>query len=874
MTDENAVFPVDDAASPVTATGLDIPALCLVVLVGVSGAGKSTFARRVFQETEVLSSDAFRGLVADDPTDQSATTDAFSVIFDVAARRLRRGLLTVVDATSVRPEDRRALVDLAKEHDVFAVAIVLDVPLDELTRRTAGRTDVDGGVVVRQHRLLRRYGRGLRKEGFRFVHILEGVDAIDAASITRTRLFSDRTDETGPFDIIGDVHGCHAELVELLERLGWRPAPRPDGAAVATMEDHPDGRRVIFVGDLVDRGPDTPAVLRLVMSMVAAGQAICVRGNHEEKLLKALRQRTGSGRDRGRLTMNHGLAESLAQLAREPDDFVAAVITFLDGLVSHYLFDGGRLVVAHAGLAERYHGRSSGRVRSLAMYGETSGEVDRHGFPIRIDWARDYRGAAAVVYGHTPVPAVGWVNNTLCIDTGCVFGGRLTALRHPERETVAVSAHETYWEPERPMGYGDSDADARVRARVRLDDVAGKRVITTRLGPSVTVRAEHAASALEVMSRYAVDPRWLRYLPPTMSPVGGRSPGLLEDPDAAFDFYARSGVAEVICEEKHMGSRAMVVVTRDQAAAASAFGVVDGLGAIVTRTGRTFFDAPTTADLLDRTRDAASGVLDTLQSDWLILDAELLPWNIKGEGLIRDHFAAVSAAAGAELDLFRTELSAAADRGLDVGEMLAATQDRRRDVDAFTAAYGRYVDATATIADVRIAPFEILAHGAGAGGVTAETQPHSWHLDVADQLVEADPSLFASTRRCVVDVGDPASRAAGGRWWTELTAAGGEGMVVKPAANAVRDDKGRVVAPGVKVRSSEYLRIIYGPSYLDRLEVLRERDLRHKRSMALREYLLGREALARHVAGEPLWRVHECVFGLLALESEPVDSRL
>jgi hypothetical protein len=419
------------------------------------------------------------------------------------------------------------------------------------------------------------------------------------------------------------------------------------------------------------------------------------------------------------------------------------------------------------------------------------------------------------------------------------------------------------------MGYGTTRADIRLRTTLNLSDVVGKRVIANDFGPSVTVREDNAASALEVMSRYAVDPRWIRYLPPTMAPAGPGRPDLLEDPYAAFQAYAKRGVTQLICEEKHMGSRAVVVVARDESSAREAFGVTRGSGAIYTRTGRSFFDPETTERLLGRVRAACGELFDRLDSDWLILDAELLPWNIKGEGLIRDQFAAVSAAADPELEALGVELAAAAGRGLDVQAMVDATTRRRADVQAYTDAYLRYVDVDARPETISVAPFEVLA----SAGAEYGERPHSWHLDVADRLAQADPGLFRHTRHVLVDTGSEGSCLAGARWWDELTAAGGEGMVVKPAGNLTRVN-GKLVDPGVKVRGREYLRMIYGPSYLDDLAKLRSRDLRHKRSMSMREYQLGREALARQANAEPLWRIHECVFAVLALETEPADPRL
>jgi protein phosphatase len=197
------------------------------------------------------------------------------------------------------------------------------------------------------------------------------------------------------------------------------------------------------VGDFGDRGPDTPAVYRLVMNMVRDGAALCVLGNHDNKLLRKLR-----GND---VTLSHGLAGTLEQLGREPPELSARVRTFLEGLVCHYVLDGGKLVVAHAGLREDLQGRASARVRSFCLFGDTIGKSDEHGLPVRRDWAADYRGQARVVYGHTPVAGPAWLNNTMNIDTGCVFGGRLTALRYPEGELVSVPARRQYCDPVRPF---------------------------------------------------------------------------------------------------------------------------------------------------------------------------------------------------------------------------------------------------------------------------------------------------------------------------------------------------------------------------------------------------------------------------------------
>ncbi|MFJ2723338.1 polynucleotide kinase-phosphatase [Streptomyces collinus] len=837
---------------------LPVTDLSLVVLVGASGSGKSTFARKHFKPTEVISSDFCRGLVADDENDQSASGDAFDVLHYIAGKRLAAGRRTVVDATSVQQDSRRQLVELAKKYDVLPIAIVLDVPEEVCAERNAARTDradMPRRVIQRHIRELRRSLRHLEREGFRKVHVLRGTEEVEAATVVTEKRFNDLTHLTGPFDVIGDVHGCSAELEALLTALGY-----DDGV-------HPDGRTAVFVGDLVDRGPDTPGVLRRVMSMVKDGHALCVPGNHENKYGRFLKGR--------KVQHTHGLAETVAQMEGESEEFRAEVRRFLDGLVSHYVLDGGKLVVCHAGLPEKYHGRTSGRVRSHALYGETTGETDEFGLPVRYPWAEDYRGRAAVVYGHTPVPEATWLNNTICLDTGAVFGGKLTALRWPERELVDVPAERVWYEPARPLR---TEAPGGQDGRpLDLADVYGRRAVETRHAGRVAVREENAAAALEVMSRFAVDPRLLPYLPPTMAPTAtSHVDGYLEHPAEAFAQYAADGVPRVVCEEKHMGSRAVALVCRDADAARARFGVDGPGGALYTRTGRPFFDdEKVTEEILGRLRSAVgdAGLWKELDTDWLLLDAELMPWSLKASGLLRSQYAAVGAASGAVFPGALAALEAAAARGTDVGGLLERQRGRAADAAAFTDAYRRYCWTTDGLEGVRLAPFQLLA----VQGRSLAALPHDEQLALLDRLVEHDGTgLLQTTRRLYVDTGDPESVRAGVDWWLEMTGRGGEGMVVKPLGALVRDGKGRLVQPGIKCRGREYLRIIYGPEYTrpDNLARLRQRFLNHKRSLAIREYALGLEALDRLADGEPLWRVHEAVFGVLALESEPVDPRL
>jgi len=558
----------------------------------------------------------------------------------------------------------------------------------------------------------------------------------------------------------------------------------------------------------------------------------------------------------------------------EPAGFRARVTAFLDGLISHYVLDGGRLVVAHAGLRAEMHGRASAAVRAFALYGETTGETDEFGLPVRYPWAQDYRGKAAVVYGHTPVPTATWINNTICIDTGCVFGGRLTALRYPERELVSVPARRAYYQPARPANVAGPDLRAADAHGQLLDvaDVLGRRGIETRLRGRVAIPEQNAAAALEVMSRFAIAPRWLIYLPPTMPPVPASDrPGLLEHPEDALAAYRRDGLRRVVCEEKHMGSRGVAVICRTPAVARDWFGA-DQSGTVYTRTGRRFFTIGGMADaVVGRLRDAitAAGLWQEL-GDWAALDCEILPWSLKATELIKSHYAAVGAAAVAGLGAAVQTLDAAKARGLEIAGLRERTAQRLHAAESFVSAYRPYTWPVSSVDDIRLAPFQVLAGSTG----TCFGREHEWHMQAAERLAAADPLIMA-TRHLAVDLGSPGADAAVTAWWEQLTEAGGEGMVVKPAEPVTQGKRG-ITQPGIKCRGPEYLRIIYGPEYSlpGNADRLRQRNLGRKRSLAAAEFALGVEALDRFVRRDPAFRVHECVFGILALESEPVDPRL
>lgn len=591
------------------------------------------------------------------------------------------------------------------------------------------------------------------------------------------------------FDLVGDVHGCDDELVALLAALGHPPEAGLPG---------PGGRRLVFVGDLVDRGPATPAVLRRVMGLVAAGRALVVAGNHDVRLAEALRGRP--------VEPGHGLEESLAQLAAETAAFRARVLAFLESLPAWLVLDEGRLVVAHAGLPEAFHAGAGPAARDLAIHGAYTGDFDDRALPVRDDWAARYRGAAAVVQGHTPVVEAEWFRGTICLDTGCVCGGRLTALRWPERELVAVPALRAWsasargllppravaprpvWHPAPPLPEPEATV-ARLRAR------------------AASLAAGTAAGDRAGRERRAWGP-YVVHLPPTMSSCDpGRAGRPLEHPLDAMAHYARQGLRALVCEEKHTGVRVVAVVCRDAAAARWRFGVGDdGAGAIHSRVGRAVLGPEAEAGLVAAIRTGAerAGVWEALSADWLCLDGELLG-------------PAGAAEAG----------------GADGPDAASGTL--------------------------------VLFHLLAAGNRTLFSRPHAWQLDVLERIAAAEGGgRVCVARHRAVDLEKPVEVAAAIAWWAGLSAAGGEGIVVKPAVAAAAGVAGPV-QPALKVRSAAWLERAYGGALggAEGLAGLRSRSLHTKRARALDQFALGLEALERFVAGEPRSQVTACLDALL-----------
>ncbi|MBC8103854.1 MAG: AAA family ATPase [Cytophagales bacterium] len=408
------------------------PPTALVLLVGPSACGKSTFAARWFAASEILSSDACRQMVADDAGSQEATPDAFALLHFWLDLRLKNRRFTVVDSTALKPSSRDSLLAVAQARQVPVFALAFDVPLDECLRRAAHRTErlVPERAIRRHHAQFESVKREIAQDHrFAAVHILRGEE-IETGAIRRGTAAA----EAGAFDVIGDVHGCWPELCDLWERLGYA------FDAGDALPRHPEGRIPVFVGDLADRGPDSPRVLRAVVDLVAAGLALFAPGNHDDKLFRMLRG--------NKVTRSHGLDLTAGQMDALPpgerEALVSDILTYLAAAPPYLVLDAGRLIVAHAGMRDEFVGRTDGQVKQFTLYGDVRGFEPGTNQPIRYDWASEYQGAALIAYGHTPQEDIRFAGNTVNLDGGCVFGGSLCALRYPEREIVRVPARAVY----------------------------------------------------------------------------------------------------------------------------------------------------------------------------------------------------------------------------------------------------------------------------------------------------------------------------------------------------------------------------------------------------------------------------------------------
>ena len=859
-----------------------LPYAGIVLLIGPSNSGKSTLLKRMIEKeeilpSEVISSDDFRIMVSDvefidwhdrpkDESDslmdeyQTISGEAFSMMESVIEARCRLNKLTIIDATNLHPDDRKRYITLAKNNNVPIQSIVLDIAEDELLARDERREHPRGKRRIRQQcQTFKREKRYLKKEGYASVYTIKETDNLQVSRGTNPL----EKDIGHGIDIIGDIHGCHEELILILEKLGYQK--NQEGLYL-----HPEGRKFVSVGDVMSRGPESLKTMLFFHEHVQKGVAYMIDSNHGWKIARWL---DGRG-----VTLNHGdekVEEEFKRYEEEHGSEKAAetknkLKEFLLHAPSHYVFTKNgvqTLICVHAGIKDAFIGKQSEAISDFCRYGDTDG-FDERGKPVRKDWYISHKKSTLIVWGHDPKPQPLLINNTINIDQGAVFGGALTAFRYPEREVISVQASQNH--------SGDDDTPLKEWEKNRLNPpnigkfINGYSVLTEKMG-EIKVQKDIVKPAIDKISHFTIPIEQLIYIPPTMSPTPSpsSSANYLEHPREAIDYYRSQGIQTMIAEKKHMGSRAILFLFRDTEASKKHTGI-ESLGVIHTRTGRRFFDVKTEEQLILKINQDLheSGYFERYDTDYVLLDAEIMPWNLKAKELISSQYAHVAENAILDRTMLKEKIEKAVHENADLKGWLEEYELKLENAHTFKEVFQKYCWEIEDLNSIQIAPFHVLAHSED----TFFDKPHTWHMEMNRNFAKCS-HLFVETEYKVIS--DEASEEEVIKWWEDITSEGHEGIVIKPEFFIARN-KGKLLQPAIKVRGRKYLNIIYGMDYLlpENLERLKNRNTGKKQKLALREFSLGIEGIQRYVKGESIERVHECVLGTLAMESDPVDPRL
>lgn len=858
---------------------ITLPPGAIVLCIGPSNSGKTTFLEHLLAtaqlaRSEVVSSDAYRLAVADvDFIDfnhvardeqavvyeeyQRITVAAFELLHATVTARARLNKITVVDATHLRAHERQQYIDIARQQHVPIIALLFKADKQQLLARDKQRVQPRGTKRLEQQFQTFQYElRAIKKE-----HYAATYTITDDTHATIVRLHSKHVLplEHG-FDIIGDIHGCYDEMLTLLKKLGYEQQ--------GELYRHPDGRRLISVGDIMSRGPKSIATMQFWLRQIEAGESYMVDSNHGWKIARWL-----GGQQ---LSLQHGdelvATEFEAYAASHGIEAATALKKRLAAMLlqapSHYVItknNARKVIVTHAGIYDRYIGKESKRIRDFCRYGDVQG-IDDTGKPIRGDWFTEHTTSEIIVWGHEPKIKPFRANHTINIDQGVVFGGQLTAYRYPEDRFVSVDAERNYAGTE---GNPLFEATHKRFAPPKAQHFVNGFTVHTASGEQLRIPREQALAALDTFSHHTLPLEQVVYIPPTMSPTPQTSSlaDYLEHPRDAFAYYKKHGVTTMIAEKKHMGSRAVLFIAKDQGVAKKLLNV-EALGVITTRTGRAFFDDERQQHVIKAIHQELTNkhYFEQFQTEFVLIDAEILPWNLKAHHLIDQQYASVAEQALMDRHHLVNKLNATAK--IDVADWLAEYQHKQRQAAKFDAVYQNYSWSTNDLTGIQIAPFHILAHSQA----THFDKPHTWHMEMSALLAQ-DSSLFIATEYRIIECAQQEDEVI--TWWQEMTELGHEGIVIKPL-NFLETVNGKLLQPAIKVRGREYLRIIYGMDYTDPplLRKLKKRNPSRKMRNAIREFILGIEGLERFVQHESISRVHECTLATLALESDAVDPRL
>lgn len=861
---------------------IQLPYAGIVLLIGPSNSGKSTLLnnlidKEVIQTSEVISSDDFRVLVSDQdfiewkdrPKDEAASLmdeyssiskEAFMMMDSVIEARCRLNKLTFVDATHLHSDDRKRYISLARKNNVPILALVINIPENELIIRDEKRDKPRGKRRIKQqYQTFKREKGFVKREGYLSVYSINDTNNLE---FIRRSNSIEKAIQHG-IDIIGDIHGCFDELITLLEKLGYQKDE--NGLYI-----HPKRRKFVSIGDVMSRGPQSLKTMLFFYEHVQQQAAYMIDSNHGWKIARWL-----DGRD---VTMSHGdekVAEEFSIYEAEngfekAQETKQALKEFLFQAPSHYVFTKNgvqTLICAHAGIKDEMIGKESERISDFCRFGDTDGN-DATGKPLRNDWTVNHKRSSLIVWGHDPKPRPLVINNTINIDQGVVFGGALTAFRYPEEEFVSVHANHDYSrDKNNPLKEWEKN---RFNPPNLAKFINGFSVNTEELG-EIKIQQDIVKPAIDTVSHFTIPIEQLIYIPPTMSPTPSPSSlnDYLEHPKEAIDYYRGQGIQTIVAEKKHMGSRGILFLFKD-IESAKKHTSIESLGVIYTRTGKRFFDTEMEEQIVSKINKELheKGYFDKHNTDYLLLDAEIMPWNIKAKELISSQYAHVAENAILDRTNLKEKIEGAVDHNEEIINWLDEYKEKLTNAHAFSEVFQKYCWEIEDINSIQIAPFHVLAHS----NQTFFDQPHTWHMWMNREFANQS-KIFVGTEYKVIT--DEASEEEVIKWWQDMTSEGHEGIVIKPEYYIAKN-KGKLIQPAIKVRGRKYLKIIYGMDYLlpQNLVRLKTRNTGKKQKLALKEFALGVEGIHRYVQRESIERVHECVLGTLALESDPVDPRL
>lgn len=887
-----------------------LPDPSIVGITGSSSDSRIEILNRFFKIEEIISMDELSRWIPDDPwiQDHNKPEQVESIFFSIIEQRLKRNLMTALDIHGRGRPFRNQFIQLAKKYHFTPTLIRL-------------LSDAEASRELDQEDFF----KARRQEGFRVIYQINKDEFQDWRPSRRTSPTM-RPDVEGAFDIIGDVHGCMDELLALTHRLGYRWTGNPLTLNPDFNWINPPGRRLFFVGDLVDKGPNSLEALSLVMRLTETGQSFCVPGNHDYKLARAL-----GGMVFKKSDPDHEAA--LQQVRAAGPKFAEKARTWIESLPSHYFLDAGRLVVSHAGSKRSHHGRDSNRILDFALYGATTGKTDSHGLPERLNWALDYHGETLVVHGHTPVEEPKWVNESVNIDTGCVYGGHLTALRYPERELVSEPARHEYSISRRPLPLNvsllnqmESAPSANLKSnplrpstasdprsgnpsnslnfqthkkqnqhtsneKLGWTDFQNLKVVETSTRGDVILREEEVKAAVHFLKSTQCWPWRIPFLAPGISapdPCQDINSAGLESPATAFTYYRNNRVQEVLCVPTAYEPPFILALARDSSEAVERLGSQAGevgIGFPVCGLLQTS-DTPSPAEmssLLKRIHRNLSeeNFWERSQSDVAIFECSLTSHSVqaaetkmKPKPLQHSNSMSQIVSAGMiDTNNILEKLERATEHGTDWHFLTQSYLKSKRSLTEFTDWISKAQKTTNGTELIQVRNFQLLA----TQKKTFINQHYSAGAQILklEQLAERDSELFIQPSSFLLDLHDVNACSSAVNLWEEHTREGMIGWVIRPAQGAQKGRRGWV-QPALKCRGDMALKCIFGLNMSREAmnQSIQKNSLAARRSQVAREWALSLEALHRWTRQEPDWRIQECMVGILAVKCEPTDARL